>query len=93
MDISKLREDFEGLPPEDKMEFMASVGPAFCRSMMADPARRRQMFARCVRGNACSMGRVAGALAGAGLTVAALIVGVRAAASHLARRTTSEAAG
>ncbi len=92
MDISRMREDFEGLTPEDQMEFMAGVGPAFCRSMMADPARRRQMMARCLRVNNCSLARMAGVAVGAGLTVAALIAGIRAAASYLGRETTRNAA-
>ena len=59
MDLLRLRKDFEGLTPEDQMQFMASVGPAFCRKVMADPALRRQMMAQCVGGK-CKVGAIIG---------------------------------
>ena len=65
MDFMRLREDFEGLPAEDQMQFMASVGPAFCRKVMADPALRRQMMARCVGGRCKVSAFVWGCLAAA----------------------------
>ncbi len=87
MDLLRLREDFEGLTPEGQMEFMASVGPAFCRSVMADPARRRLMMTRFLGkgGCGCPMGRIPHLLVRAGITMAAVTAGVRAAAAHLAR--------
>lgn len=91
MDINRLREDFEELTPDEQLEFMASVGPPFCRSVMADPARRRQMMARCLRADGCPLGRIAAALQQGGITVAAFIAGIRAAAAHLTQRTSPEA--
>ena len=92
MEAHRLREDFEGLTPDQQLEFMASVGPAFCRSVMADPARRRQMVARCLRADACSLARIVRPLQRAGITVSAVIAGVRAAAAHLTQGTSRETA-
>ncbi len=85
MDVTRVREDFEGLTPGQQLEFMASVGPTFCRKMMADPALRRQMMARCLRADACSLSRVARTLQQAGIMAAALAAGVKAAANRLTR--------
>ena len=83
MDLIRLREDFEGLPPEEQMEFMASIGPAFCSRVIRDPARLRQMVARHLAEGACPVGRIARRVARARITLAALVAGVRAAAGHL----------
>jgi hypothetical protein len=85
MDLNRLREDFEGLSPEAQMEFMTSVGPAFCRGVLADPARRRALLAHCVREAACPLCRVVGPVAAVGIRAAAFAAGVRAALTHLAR--------
>jgi len=78
MDFMRLREDFEGLPPEDQMQFMASVGPAFCRRVMADPALRRRMMTQCVSGK-CKVGAlILGRLAAAQGMAQALRAGWRA---------------
>ena len=92
MDPAKMREDFERLTPEEQMGFMAAVGPAFCRSVMADPARRRLMIARHLGKAACPLGRLTRRLAAAGITLAAFVAGVRAAAAHLAHGAPPEAA-
>ncbi len=78
MDINRLREDFAGLSPEDQMEFMASVGPAFCRSVMADPARRRQMMARCLSERCRPVAAVLGRLRAARAMARAVGAGLRA---------------
>ncbi len=85
MDLTRLREDFEGLPPEEQMQFMTSIGPAFCGRVMRDPARLRQMMARHLREGACPLGRIARRMARARITLAALMAGVRAASEHLSQ--------
>ena len=82
MDLIRLREDFEGLSPEEQMEFMASIGPAFCTRVMRGPARLRQRMARHLLEGACPLGRIARRVARARITLAALMAGVRAAAGH-----------
>jgi hypothetical protein len=59
MDLIRLREDFEGLAPEEQMEFMASIGPEFCSRVMRDPARLRQMVARHLAEGTCPLARIA----------------------------------
>ena len=83
MEVTRLKEDFEGLTPEQQMEFMAGVGPAFCRAMMKDPARRRAMMSRCLRADGCSVARMAATIGAAGITLTALLAGIRAAVKHL----------
>lgn len=83
MDVTRLREDFERLTPEDQMEFMASVGPAFCRKMMADPALRRQMLARCLAERCPPMAAVLRRVRAAGAIARAVVVGVRAGVERL----------
>ena len=83
MDLLRLREDFEGLTPEEQMEFMASVGPPFCRGMMSDPARRRQMMARCLREGCRPVAAVLGRLRAARAMARALVVGFRAGVERL----------
>lgn len=83
MDLIRLREDFEGLPSEEQMEFMASVGPAFCRRMMSDPARRRQMLARCLAERCPPMAAVLRRLRAARAMARAVVVGFRAGVERL----------
>jgi hypothetical protein len=85
MDLIRLREDFEGLAPEEQMEFMASIGPEFCSRVMRDPARLRQMVARHLAEGTCPLARIARRVARARITLAALMAGVRAAGGHLSQ--------
>ena len=91
MDVTRLREDFERLTPEDQMELMASVGPTFCRRMMSDPARRRQMMARCLREGCRPVAAVLGRLRAARAMARALVVGFRAGVERLRQSPTHEA--
>jgi hypothetical protein len=78
MDATRVREDFEGLTHDQQVEFMASVGPAFCRKVMVDPALRRQMMARCFAERCVLRGAVREGLRALAALPPALLAGLRA---------------
>lgn len=83
MDWYRLREDFEGLSPEDQMAFMLGVGPGFCRTVLADPARRRAMLALCLREHCRPAAAVLRRVRAARATLRAVGAGVRAGFARL----------
>lgn len=87
MDVTRVREDFEGLTPDQQMEFMTSVGPTFCRKVMADPALRRQLMARCFRERCAPMAAVRERLRAFAALPPALLAGLRAGLESWRRET------
>jgi hypothetical protein len=93
MDVTRIREDFEGLTHDQQVEFMASVGPAFCRKVMADPALRRQMMARCFGERCVGMGAIRERLRAMAALPPALLAGLRAGLESWRRETAASSEG